>query len=371
MTPKISDILGIINKLAPSALAEEWDNVGLMVGDSTRAVSRIMVALDGTREAVDAAIDSGCQLLLTHHPLLFRPLKRISANDPTGATVLRAISGGLAVISLHTNYDIADGGMNDLLAKRLGISGVQPLSVTASEELVKLAVFVPQGHEEEVSEALFRFSGTIGNYRDCSFRCGGTGTFRPVGGARPFLGAVGTREEVVETRIEVLLRKGMVSSAVSALMKAHPYEEPAFDLYPLLNQGATQGLGRIGYLAEETTLVSFADAVKGGLGLAGVRIVGDGGRGVRKVALCGGSGMSLLRDAHRQGADVFVTGDVKYHEARDAEALGIALIDAGHFGTEVIMVSSVADRLAGDLALKGFEADVVAFNGERDPFVWR
>lgn len=371
MTPKVSDILGIINKFAPPVLAEEWDNVGLMVGDPTCAVSRIMVALDGSREAVDAAIAAGCQLLLTHHPFLFRPLKRISANDPTGATVLRAISGGLAVISLHTNYDIADGGMNDLLAQRLGMCSAQPLSVTATEELVKLAVFVPQGHEEQVSEALFRFSGTVGTYRDCSFRNGGIGTFRPLEGARPFLGAVGVREQVAETRIEVLVRKEMVSSALTALLKAHPYEEPAFDLYPLLNRGAAQGLGRIGYLAEETTLASFADAVKARLDLVGVRLVGDAGRRVKKVALCGGSGMSLLRDAHRQGADVFVTGDVKYHEARDAEALGIALLDAGHFGTEAIMVSGVAERLTADLVPKGFEADVVAFNGERDPFVWR
>ena len=371
ITPKVSDIVGIINKMAPHALAEEWDNVGLMVGDPTAAVDRIMVALDGTPDTVEAAIASRCQLLLTHHPFIFRPLKNVSSADPAGRLVLKAARHALAVISLHTNFDIADGGMNDLLAERLGVVECRPLRVTAAESLVKLAVFVPKGHEEQLREALFRFSGVIGAYSDCSFQCDGTGTFKPLEGAQPFMGRVGTREYVEEIRLEVLLEKRNLSAAVAALVKAHPYEEPAFDLFPLLNKGTELGLGRIGLLAEETTVGAFADEVKGRLGLAGVRFVGDGGRPVNKVALCGGSGMSLLRDAHRQGADVLVTGDVKYHEARDAETLGIALIDGGHFGTEVLMVDSVAVRMAAELASRRFAAEVIPFRGERDPFSWR
>jgi len=371
ITPKVSDIVGIVNKIAPQALAEEWDNVGLMVGDPFSEAARIMVALDGTPDTVEAAIAHRCQLLLTHHPFIFRPLKRISSADPTGRLVLKAASHNLAVISLHSNYDIADGGMNDLLAERLGVGACRPLRVTAAEELVKLAVFVPKGHEEQVREALFRVSGVLGAYSDCSFQCAGTGTFRPLAGAQPFVGQVGTREYVEESRIEVLLQKRDVSAAVSALIKVHPYEEPAFDLFPLLNRGMERGLGRVGVLAEETTVSAFADEVKGCLGLAGVRFVGDGGRPVRKVALCGGSGMSLLHDAQRQGADVLVTGDVKYHEARDAEALGVALIDGGHFGTEVLMVDSVASRMESELASRRFEAEVVPFRGGRDPFTWR
>ena len=371
ITPKVSDILGIVNKMAPQGLAEEWDNVGLMVGDPSAAAARIMVALDGTPDTVDAAIANQCQLLVTHHPFIFRPLKNVSSADPTGRLVLKAANHGLAVISLHTNFDIADGGMNDLLAERLGVGDCRPLRVTASESLVKLAVFVPKGHEEQVREALFRFSGIIGAYSDCSFQCDGTGTFKPIAGAQPFIGQVGTREYVEESRIEVLLQKRDLSAAVAALVKAHPYEEPAFDLFPLLNKGAEQGLGRIGLLSEETTLGAFADEVKGRLGLVGVRFVGDGSRPVRKVALCGGSGMSLLRDAHRQGADVLVTGDVKYHEARDAEALGVALIDGGHFGSELLMVESVAARMEDELSSRRFEAEVIPFRGERDPFSWR
>ncbi|WP_298271891.1 Nif3-like dinuclear metal center hexameric protein [Geobacter sp.] len=371
IAPKVSDIVGIVNKIAPPSLAEEWDNVGLMVGDPAVPVARIMVALDGTSDTLAAAISAECQLLLTHHPFIFRPLKRISAADPTGNLVLKAAASGLAVISLHTNFDIADGGMNDLLAGRLGIANGQPLRITASEELVKLAVFVPSGHEEGVREALFRFGGGIGAYADCSFQSAGTGTFKPLEGAHPFLGRIGKREYVEESRIEVLVHKRDLSAALAALLKAHPYEEPAFDLYPLLNKGASRGLGRIGDLAEETTVAAFADKARECLGLAGVRFVGDGGRRVKRVALCGGSGMALLRDAQRQGADILVTGDVKYHEARDAEALGIAVLDAGHFGSEVIMVEEVAGRLRAELASRRFEAEVVPFKGERDPFVWR
>jgi len=345
--------------------------VGLMVGDPTAAVDRIMVALDGTPNTVEAAIASRCQLLLTHHPFIFRPLKQISAADPAGRLVLNAVRHDLAVVSLHTNFDIADGGMNDLLAERLGVVECRPLRVTTAESLVKLAVFVPKGHEERVREALFRFSGIIGAYSDCSFQCAGTGTFKPLEGAQPFIGRVGTREYVEEIRLEVLLEQRHLAAAVAALVKAHPYEEPAFDLFPLLNKGAERGLGRIGLPAVETTVGTFADHVKERLGLPGVRFVGDGSRPVRKVAICGGSGMSLLRDAQRQGADVLVTGDVKYHEARDAEALGIALIDGGHFGTEVLMVESVAARMAAELTARRFEAEVIPFRGERDPFSWR
>lgn len=366
--PRVSDILGIINKIAQPALAEEWDNVGLMVGDPAAQVKRIMVALDGVRETVDAAISEGCQLLLTHHPFIFRPLRKVSTGDPTGRLVAQAIKHDLAVISLHTNYDIADGGLNDLLAERLGVHNCKPLKVTGTGELVKLGVFVPKGHEEQVLAALFRFSGFIGNYSDCSFRCHGVGTFRPLEGANPFIGEVGKRESVEEARIEVLLRKTDLSAAVIALRKAHPYEEPAFDLYPLLNSGQPWGLGRIGELGAATTLEGFAGEVKKRLGLSGVRFVGAGKRKVKRVALCGGSGASLISDAHRLGADLFVTGDVKYHDARDAEALGLALVDAGHFGTEILMVQGVAARVTRELECRGYDASVVEFKGEKEPF---
>ncbi len=368
ITPKVSDIVGIINVLAPFRLAEEWDNAGLQVGDPAAPAGKIMVSLDPGRNAVEAAVKAGCQLLLTHHPLIFRTLKRISAADPLGRLLYLAISNDLSIISLHTNFDVAGGGVNDLLAERLGVSCCAPLKVTFVDELAKLSVFVPKGHEEKVMEALFRFSGVIGNYSDCSFQSVGTGTFKPLQGAEPFLGEIGKREYAEETRIEFLLRKGDMNAAIKSLMAVHPYEEPAFDLYPLLNKGKAAGIGRIGELMEGLTLAEFALKVKEQLSANGVRFVGDAERLVKKVALCGGSGASLLREARNQGADVLVTGDVKYHEAREAEELGLALVDAGHYATELPMISGLAKLLGSELAKKGFEAEITAFEGEREPF---
>jgi dinuclear metal center YbgI/SA1388 family protein len=368
ITPRVSDIVGIINVIAPFSLAEEWDNAGLQVGNPAAPAGKIMVALDAGRGAVEAAVGASCQLLLTHHPMIFRPLKKISIADPLGRLLALAIRNDLAIISLHTNFDIAEGGVNDLLAERLGVSHCEPLKVTFVEDLVKLSVFVPKGYEERVMHALFSFSGFIGNYSDCSFQTGGIGTFKPLQGAEPFLGEIGKREYTEEIRLEVLLRKGDLNAAVKSLLAAHPYEEPAFDLYPLLNKGKKSGLGRMGELSAALPLADFAATVKERLGLDGVRFVGDAERVVRKIALCGGSGAQLLRDAGKQGADVLVTGDVKYHEAREAEELGLALVDAGHFATELPMVWGLTELLGEELAKKGYAAEITAFEGEREPF---
>lgn len=366
-TPKVSDIVGIINKIAPFALAEEWDNVGLQVGDPAAPAERIMVALDPLPETIDAAISANCSLLLTHHPFIFRPLKKISLSDPHSALIVRAIRHDIAVAALHTNFDIAPGGVNDLLAERLGVLDCVPLRVTGGDELAKLTVYVPKDHVESVHDALAQFGG-IGNYSDCSFRSVGTGTFRPLPGAQPFVGTVGNREYVEEVRLEVLLRRDEIAPAVKALLKAHPYEEPAFDLYPLLNKGVEFGMGRVGRLATPMTLGDFALQVKERLNQQAVRVVGDLGRQVKKVALCGGSGASLVRDACFKGADVLVTGDVKYHEARDAEALGMGLVDAGHFATEHLMVRELTLRLEKEMAERGFVAQVFACERENEPF---
>jgi dinuclear metal center YbgI/SA1388 family protein len=370
MEPQVSDIIGIINKIAPFGFAEEWDNSGLQVGDPTARVSRIMVSLDAGPEALEAAINRRCQLLLTHHPLLFRPSKIINVADPSGHLIKLALKNDLSIVSLHTNYDIADNGINDLLAERIGLKSCVPLSITGGEELVKLIVFVPRGHEEEVMEALFQFSGFIGNYSDCSFLSCGTGTFKPLAGADPFIGKVGSREYAEETRVEVLLRKDDVPMAVDAMVLAHPYEEPAYDLYPLLNKGRNRGLGRVGVLETGISLDLLGARIKEAFSIGGLRIVGEGARIVRRVAVCGGSGASFLRDAFRQGADVLITGDVKYHDARDAQMLGLALVDMGHFASEKVMIEGMASVLAGELAERGFAAETLPCETETDPFVF-
>ena len=368
ITPRVSDIVGITNKIAPGEFAESWDNVGLQLGDPARQVTRIMVALDPGSPAIGAAVEQGCQLLITHHPFIFTPLKKITSADETGRLATLALKNDLAIISLHTNYDIAPGGVNDLLAGRLGLEGALPLRITGGEEFFKLALFVPHGYEERVLDALSPFMAPIGNYRDCSFQGDGIGRFTPMAGAHPFVGEVGLRHQEKESRLEFLLPKERLNPALAALKGAHPYEEPAFDIYPVLNRGASRGLGRIGTLSEPTTAGEFALLVRERLAAAGVRLVGEPGRRVKKVALCGGSGASLIHEACRKGADLMVTGDVKYHEAREAEAMGLALIDAGHFATERPMVQGLARALTGALEAKRFEAEVVAYQGEREPF---
>jgi dinuclear metal center YbgI/SA1388 family protein len=365
---KVSDILGIINKIAPPSLAENWDNVGLQVGDPAREVERIMVALDPGSQAIDAALETSCQLLLTHHPLIFKPLKKISTTDETGKLIHRAISGGLSIISAHTNYDSASSGVNDLLVEALGLTSCRPLKVVMREELVKLVVYVPETHLDQFMKALLPFSGLSEKYADCSFRVSGQGTFRPLAGADPFIGKVGTLENVAESRFEILVKKPELQQAIKALRKAHPYEEPAFDIIQLLNEGGCAGLGRVGTVEKPVSLKDFANLVKERLALSSLRVVGDPERRISKVALCGGSGSSLLRDAVREGADLLLTGDVKYHDARDAQALGIALLDAGHFATERLMIRGLSIQLQEECAKRRFEVEILQCAAEIDPF---
>ena len=351
------------------ALAEAWDNPGLQVGDPAARVTRVMVALDPTPDVIDSAITASCQLLVTHHPLIFKPLNSISTATPQGALIQKAIKGGLSIVSLHTNYDIAVGGLNDLLAGKLGLSSCVPLKITTTCELVKLVVFVPVDHLEKVRSALFPYIAAQGAYRDCSFSAGGTGTFTPLDGAEPYTGTVGVLATVAEERLELLILRAQLPRAVKTLLAAHPYEAPAFDIYPLLNEGEKLGLGRIGRLPEPVTLAEYACRLRKTLSAPALRYVGNPDARVSKVALCSGSGASLLRDAARSGADLLVTGDIKYHEARDAEDLGLALIDAGHFPTEIIMVHEITERLGRALVTAGYaECKVEACRTETDPF---
>jgi dinuclear metal center YbgI/SA1388 family protein len=281
----------------------------------------------------------------------------------------QAIANRLAIVSLHTNYDIAQNGVNDLLAEALGVTFCRPLKVSHREELVKLTVFVPLTHHDTLMNALLPFSWQSGKYADCSFTTSGQGTFKPLAGASPYLGKVGEREGVEESRFELLISKADLQPALKSLRKAHPYEEPAFDITPLLNEGLQSGIGRIGLLESTPLLKDFAENVKKCLGTAFLRIVGNPEQRISKLALCGGSGASLLRDAAREGADLFLTGDIKYHEAREAQSLGIALIDAGHFATERLMVDGLSLQLEKELKRRKFEADVFRCIAESDPFV--
>jgi dinuclear metal center YbgI/SA1388 family protein len=366
--PRIQDLVGLVHKLYMPELAEDWDNVGLQVGDPGAPLNRVLVALDPCLSALEAARDAGAQAIVTHHPLLFRPLKRLTPDDAVGRVLWSAVRSGVAVICAHTNLDCAVDGLNSWLADRLGVQHCTPLQPSAGDYL-KLVVYVPAGHEQHLAEALFSAgSGEIGAYDQCSFRVQGTGTFRAGEGTDPFIGEIGRREEVEEYRLETIVPRRRLPRVLEKLHKAHPYEEVAYDLLPLQNQVPGAGLGRIGRLDQPLTLDAFAARVKESLGCTHLRLTGEGSRNVQKVALCGGSGAGLLQAAHRQGADVLVTGDVKYHDARQAEEFGIALVDAGHFATEKLMIDKVATALRDAARQRRWEILFDTYAGEQDPF---
>lgn len=365
---RIQDLVGLVHKLYAPELAEDWDNVGLQVGDPGASLERVLVALDPGLSAIRAARDAGAQALVTHHPLLFRPVKRLTPEDAVGQALWTAVRDGVAIISAHTNLDCAVDGLNSWLATRLGVQQSAPLQPVAGDYL-KLIVFVPAGHEQSVVEAFFSAgAGQIGAYDECSFRSQGEGTFRAGLGTNPFIGEIGQRKQVEEIRLETIVPKRKLARVLENMRKAHPYEEVAYDLVPLQNNVPGAGLGRIGRLEQEMALDAFASKVKEALGCDHLRLIGSGSRTVHKIALCGGSGAGLLQTAYRQGADVLVTGDVKYHDARQAEELGIAMIDAGHFATEKLMIEQVADTLQIAARQRHWEIIFEPYTGEQDPF---
>ena len=367
---QLAALVGLLNSLCPAGLAEDWDNVGLQVGDPKAEISRVLVCLDAEEIAIAEAERLGAEAVISHHPLLHRPIKRLTPGDETGRVLFRAVRSGIAVLSAHTNLDRVADGLNDWLAQRLGLTGFIPLEAPQRNSFHKLVVFVPQGHEAELQEAMFSAgAGHVGAYDRCSFRTSGTGSFRPGKEAQPFIGQPGVAEETQESRLETIVPNDLLSKVVARMVKAHPYEEVAYDLIPLTNGRSDVGLGRIGRLADPLSLEMFAGQVRTQLQVAAVRLVGDPQRLIRKVAVCGGSGASLIGDALRQGADCLVTGDIKYHDAQRARAEGLALIDAGHFGTEKLMVTELSRRLQQAADERNLPVEFIEMTAEQDPFI--
>jgi dinuclear metal center YbgI/SA1388 family protein len=348
MSATVADWLGILDGLFPPGLAEAWDNVGLQVGDRSWEADRVMVALDPTPGVIGEAIGGGCGLLVTHHPLLFRPLDRLDLGEPVGRAIGEAVSARLAVFACHTNADAARPGVTDALAEALGLRVTGVLRPSHPEERVKLVTFVPPEATSKVLDAVaLEGAGEIGEYTHCSFRVRGAGTFFPSDRAHPAVGERGELTEVHEDRVEVVLPSARLSPVVQALRTAHPYEEVAYDVYPLVG-GVGLGPGRLAEPAGEITASALAERCRERLGGA-VRTAGPLDRPVTRVALCGGAGASLIPDAMAVESDVMVTGDVKHHQALDAAAAGLTVIDAGHHGTEWPFVRALAGVLSASM----------------------
>ncbi|GGE74344.1 Nif3-like dinuclear metal center hexameric protein [Priestia taiwanensis] len=368
--PNGFEVIQAFESLYPKHLAMEGDKIGLQIGTLNKKVTNVLIALDVTLEVVDEALDTGANLIIAHHPLIFNPLKSITTDNVYGQIIEKCIKHDIALYAAHTNVDVARGGVNDLLAEALQLTDTEVLVPTYEEKLKKLVVFVPKTHEEEVRKALGNSgAGFIGNYSHCTFNSEGRGTFFPQEGANPFIGKEGALEEVEEVRIETIFPEGIQRQVVRAMLQSHPYEEVAYDVYPLENSGDVLGLGKIGRLATEMTLREFAEHVKTTLEVDGVRVVGDMNTKIRKVAVVGGDGNKYIKQAKFKGADVYVTGDMYYHVAHDAMMLGLNIVDPGH-NVEKVMKKGVQKQLQKQMDEKKLDVTIHASALHTDPFTF-
>ncbi|HEV3261274.1 MAG TPA: Nif3-like dinuclear metal center hexameric protein [Gemmataceae bacterium] len=364
---RLTTIIQYLEQFAPPALAGDWDNVGLLLGDPGADVQRIMTCLTVTPESAAEAIEASSQLIVTHHPVLFRAVKRLTTATAEGRVLLDLVRAGVAVYSPHTAFDNTRDGINDALARRLGLAEVTPLRRQPGPPLCKVVVFTPDADLARVADALFTAgAGHIGQYSECSFRLAGTGTFFGSDASNPTVGQKGRREEVSEWRLEAICPESRVGQVVAAMRRAHSYEEPAYDVYPLQPGTSDTGAGRLGRLPAAVPLADLARTVKDALHAQLVQTVGDLARPVQRLALVCGAGGDFLPDAVRAGADVFLTGELRFHDQLAAQAQGLALLLPGHYASERFGVEELAQRLQDQWP----DLTVWASRRERDPVGW-
>jgi dinuclear metal center YbgI/SA1388 family protein len=354
------------------AWAESWDAVGLVCGDPDVDVRRVHFAVDPVESVADEAVATGAQLLVTHHPLYLGGTTSVAATTAKGRVVHRLIGSGVALYVAHTNADVASPGVNDALASALGLRETDVLSPSVAGELDKIVTYVPVADAERMLDALSAAgAGTIGDYSRCGYLGEGVGTFTPGAGTSPTIGTPGVVEHVTETRVETIAPRRLRRAVIAALVAAHPYEEPAYDVVNLAAVPSGIGLGRIGALPSATTLVAFTASVAAALPATawGVRAAGDPQRLVRTVAVCGGSGGGLAATAAALGADVLVTSDLKHHSTSEAIAdFGIGLVDAAHWATEAPWLAQAAELLAADVAATGTTLETSVSGIVTDPW---
>lgn len=330
---KISELTNYLEQIAPLSYQESYDNSGLIVGDPNQEISKALVTLDCTEDVVDEAIRKGCDIIVAHHPIVFKGLKKFNGKNYVERVVLKAIKHNIALYAIHTNLDNVLGGVNSKIAEKLGLANTAILSPKTGL-LKQLSVYVPRSHVEAVRSALFEAgAGAIGQYDECSYNTAGYGTFRGLAGANPTVGEVGQQERVEETKIEVVYPAFKERAILVAMYAAHPYEEVAHHILTTENAIHAVGSGIIGNLPKGMPELEFLAYLKDKLKLKVIRHTQFLEKEVNRVAICGGAGGFLLKDAKRSGADVFVTADYKYHEFFDAEE-EIIIADIGHFESE-------------------------------------
>lgn len=341
---KIKELTAYLESIAPLDLQESYDNSGLIIGSFETELSGALITLDVTEDVVEEAIAENCNLIIAHHPLIFKGIKKLTGSNLTERLVLKCIKSDIAIYAIHTNLDNVDTGVNKMLAEKLGLSNVRILQPIKGN-LQKLVTFCPVSHAENVRQTIFENGGgQIGNYDSCSFNMEGKGTFRASEGTNPFVGKLEELHVEEEVRIETIAPAHAMNQIVRAMVAAHPYEEVAYDLYALNNINFSTGAGMIGELNEATDPMKFLEHVKNVLGSQALKFNPLIKRKVKKVAICGGSGAFLINSAEAAGADIFITGDVKYHDFFEHHGQ-MTIVDAGHYETEQFTKELIASLL--------------------------
>ena len=345
---QIKDITRLLENLAPLAWQESYDNAGLQTGNPNAEATGALITLDCTPEIVDEAIARNCNLIIAHHPVIFKPLKKLTSSNLVEQTIIKAIQNNIAIYASHTNLDSVIGGVNSKIADKLGLQNVKILD-QKKEALLKLVTFAPEENTEAVLKAMHAAgAGQIGDYKNCSYHTSGEGRFLPTENTDPHIGEPGKPEKVTEDRIEVLVPAPFQNRVVDALVAAHPYEEVAYDLYPLKNAYQEVGTGMIGELPEEMNFADFIAHLKTSMEIPGLKHTKLGPAKIKKVAICGGAGSFLMGKALQSGAQAFVTADLKYHEYFMAENK-MHVCDLGHYESEVF-----TKEIFYDLILQNF-----------------
>ena len=342
----VRDVTTALESWAPLSLQESYDNSGLLVGRKSDAVSAVLVSLDCTEAVVEEAIAVGANMIVSHHPIVFKGLKRFNGNTYVERTIMAAIANGIALYAIHTNLDNVSDGVNMKLAELVGcLPGSLKVLRPKPDALMQVVVYVPEDHVDAVRDAMFAAgAGAIGNYDECGWAVPGKGTFRPLEGANPYAGEQGMREAMEEQKLEMVVEPWKLTDVLAAMKSTHPYEEVAHGIWPLQQIHAGVGSGMLGELPQSMEEGAFLDAVKSSLGCAAIRHTKLLGKPIRKVAVCGGSGGFLLPDALRAGADVLVTSDFKYHEFFDADDR-IVIADVGHYESEWQTTDLIVNRI--------------------------
>lgn len=360
-----------LEKQFPLHLAEEWDNVGFLIGNWDKTVKKILIALEVTPEVVKEAIDKNVDLIITHHPLIFKGLKRLHHQDPHQQMIRQLIFNDIHVYAAHTNADVADGGLSDIFLNTLGLKAIEGLLPTGRESLLHYSVYVPTDALEVVRTAVHGAgAGNIGNYSQCSFHTSGIGQFLPGESTEPVVGKRGCLEKLEEFKLEFVSTDAQRKVIEEALLVAHPYEKPAYSIMALENAASEHALGRIAELKAPMTLKALGEWVKKELKISHIKLVGDPKQLIQRIGVLTGAGADAIGIAKAKRCDVLITGDIKYHEAQNALAMGLPLMDVGHYNSEILFKTALKKRMSEAFEAMDYDVIIEASTTEKDPFSW-